>query len=655
MLKLLSPLLALSVVLGAGISRASTPVSLNWVFPGIGHHIRCVAAIDDMNGDAMEDVLVEIDYTGAPDGHFKLLSGVDGSQVWGVSPIGGLSNGCGYGDLCVGVSPDLNGDGIKEALLGTSWGGRTAYAIRANALGTTLWGYDTYSDPPSGWVYSIDWIPDVNGDGVPDIVFGCGSDNNNAYCVSGANGSLIWKFAAPDAVYAVARIGDVNGNGTTDVLVATGDNSYYTYCIDGGSSGYATYIWRFNVGATSYDCAGIRDLNGDGVPDAVIGTWDASGNVICVSGATGTEIWRHPNGGDYIMRVVPTDDMNDDGFMEILVGSWKNAVTCLDGRTGAQYWSVPTGTTNGGDVWTVGKLGDVDYDGYADVIAGSFDLNAYCVSGRTGALLWTYNVGNRVYSVRGLSDVNGDGVGEAIVGTQYASGGGKVFCLDADGDATAVPTVEGVVCSLDDRAVRVSWTSDASGGAVGFNVYRAVIGPDVPAGEFRATLAEEGIDSAAEVLAVRAGLGSRGGFERLNGEPLVGSEYLDESVTDGIRYAYMVGAVTAGGDESLAGPFEIVAKLTGGAVWLAPVAPNPVRDGASIEFAVPAGERAHLSIYDPSGRLVRRLSAGTPEQARGCVYWDGLADDGAGVASGVYFLLLSTQKGAVSRKIVVIR
>ena len=181
-------LVTTALVAASGICPAQVPVSLNWSVSSGGHHIRCLGTIEDMDGDARPDVLVEIDHTGDPAGHFRLLSGYDGSKVWGVSPPGGVSDGCGYGDMCVNTSPDLNGDGLTEALLGTAWGGRTAYAILADELGTVLWIFDTYTEDESGWVYSIDWINDVTHDPYPEIVFGCGSYNDRAYCVDGNDG-----------------------------------------------------------------------------------------------------------------------------------------------------------------------------------------------------------------------------------------------------------------------------------------------------------------------------------------------------------------------------------------------------------------------------------------------------------------------------------
>ncbi len=658
-------------------AAAADPVTEIWRFP-VGDHIRCVHPIEDMDGDSFPDILVEIDHTGLASGHFKLLSGVDGDEVWGVSPPGGVSGGCGYGDMCVNVCPDLNGDGKQEALLGTAWGGRTAYAILADEAGSTHWSFDTYNDdPPSGWVYALDWIPDVTGDDIPEIVFGCGSDNDNAYCIDGAAGTMVWKFQAPDAVESVATIGDVNGNGTHDVLVGTGDTyGDYTYCIDGGSTGIAGYIWRYLVSDTSYSVAGIKDVDEDDVPDALIGVWDATNSVICVSGADGSHVWTHPL-GDYVMRVIPISDLNDDGVMDVLVASWDNAIICLDGRTGDELWNVPTGSANGGDVWTLWPMEDVDSDGYDDVVAGSFDLNVYGVSGRTGDLLWDYPVGNRVYTVRGVTDLNGDGTGDAVAGTQYMSGGGIVFCLDADGDGTAVPPMGEVAAAVVDDAVVLRWSFHEEANLHGFNVYRQRIEERASGDAFVARLASRGIVDTRSVLAARAGVGPVGdssiddtpgadcvrdgdtpdGFEKLNDTLLLEAEYRDRQVQPGARYAYIVAGVRADGDLVFAGPVEIVADVGVVALQLAAPSPNPMTRGASLAF-IAADERScaalRASLYDLSGRLIRGLPV-TREGVRGLVTWNGLDARDRELPSGIYFVRVTDGASVAGRKVVLVR
>jgi len=119
--------------------------NLLWNFLAIDD-VECVEPFWDINGDSISEVLVESFDTGANGpAHFFCLSGRTGDTVWAVWPTGGVSNSGGWGDQCVASVPDLNGDGIGDALLGTAWGGRRGFAIRWCG-GKTIWAYDNFND-----------------------------------------------------------------------------------------------------------------------------------------------------------------------------------------------------------------------------------------------------------------------------------------------------------------------------------------------------------------------------------------------------------------------------------------------------------------------------------------------------------------------------
>jgi len=417
---------------------------LLWWFQGI-ENVECVSQFVDVDGDALPDVLVETYDAGAPVAdHFYCIKGNSpgyGTVLWSCRPPGGPSNSGGYGDQCVSYTEDLNGDGYADALLGTAWGGRTAYAIEGDS-GYVIWSYDTYDNPPSGWIYSICPIEDLNGDDKPEILFTAGSDANAGYCVDGTNGNLIWKFLANDAVFAAAEIQDVNDDGYNDALFGTGDpNEDRMVCVSGASSGSATLVWQHSFGASVHDVAAIEDVNGDGKQDALAGVWD--GTVYCRSGTNGAHIWSYLVGTyDYIMRVVPINDVDDDGIQDVLIGSWKNAIICVSGADGAEICNYTVGTLNGGDVWSVDGVQDINGDGYPEAVGGSFDYKVYCVDLRARDTLWTYHTGNRVFTVRGLPDVDGNTTPDVLAGTQMlSSSGGRVYCIQGGIQLDTVPNV----------------------------------------------------------------------------------------------------------------------------------------------------------------------------------------------------------------------
>jgi hypothetical protein len=68
--------------------------------------------------------------------------------------------------------------------------------------------------------------------------------------------------------------------------------------------------------------------------------------------------------------------------------------------------------------------------------------------------------------------------------------------------------------------------------------------------------------------------------------------------------------------------------------------PNPVRASARLELVLPpgAGGPLHVSVYDVSGRVRRRLADGPAVPGSLSLDWDGRDDSGRPVANGVYFV-----------------
>ncbi len=84
--------------------------------------------------------------------------------------------------------------------------------------------------------------------------------------------------------------------------------------------------------------------------------------------------------------------------------------------------------------------------------------------------------------------------------------------------------------------------------------------------------------------------------------------------------------------------------------------PNPFNPTTTIVFRVERTLDVRLEIFDAAGHRVRRLVAGVRAgPARHEVVWDGRGDDGARVASGVYFCRLATAEGNTTRPVVLLK
>jgi hypothetical protein len=79
------------------------------------------------------------------------------------------------------------------------------------------------------------------------------------------------------------------------------------------------------------------------------------------------------------------------------------------------------------------------------------------------------------------------------------------------------------------------------------------------------------------------------------------------------------------------------------------IAPNPFRTSTTIAWRDPGP--ADVTIHDPAGRLVRRLSGGDETSAS----WDGRSASGRRMPSGVYFVTMTTGEETRRTKLTLVR
>lgn len=273
-------------------------------------------------------------------------------------------------------------------------------------------------------------LGDTDGDGVNDYAVGTVGFNSSAAdrfdIYSGATGTvrltILEQDDQSDFGHAVTSAGDLDGDGIQDLLVgapnsnenATGNGSAY---VASGADG--SVLWS-KVATSSFDRMGtavatLDDVNGDGVQDFAISNGGENvppswGGIVRVySGADASELYWFGNGGTsqdpsegYADHLAAAGDLDGDGVEDLLV-------------------SAPYRHLSG-----PGRVGAVEGRSGVD---GALIFELYDPSG----FIFNAGFGN---SIAGGVDLNGDGVGELLVGSPGWDIGGADGTLSVFDGAT---------------------------------------------------------------------------------------------------------------------------------------------------------------------------------------------------------------------------
>ena len=153
----------------------------------------------------------------------------------------------------------------------------------------------------------------------------------------------------------------------------------------------------------------------------------------------------------------------------------------------------------------------------------------------------------------------------------------------------------------------------------------------------------------------RNGRGSRNTPDSLPAAPAFGTvdrnlglwkEPSDVELADSLWYHYqrMFGRGAVRDGDAVAGKLAIVS-----------IAPNPVRERASIRFSLPRRADVRLEVYDIAGKRVRTLATGVLDGGSYTETWKGNDELGAPVDAGTYIIRLRAGGHTASGKIVVVR
>lgn len=356
----------------------------------------------------------------------------------------------------VAPAGDVNGDGLEDILF-------SAYAAAP------------YGRRHAGTVYVIFGKQDSE---MIDLeTFDNDTQGDAGFRINGASAGTFTGFA-------IDSLGDVNGDGLDDILVGAPYGSA-AYVVFGRAETLAVDLATFAVGIPmggyrishplvegipAYDVAGAGDVNGDGIPDVLIGlksnysgrgrAWVVFGHREAISDDVtsltfkGFKIRSSDPINDVGVALDGAGDVNDDGFDDVLVGvpnlfpankrvNSRGAVYVVFGAESMDEANVMDLGERGFEItgprkghlgsWLAG-VGNINGDRFADVAVRSISSTGdpvinVVLGGRSTKTINVADLADRGFRlaaqaglgmIDGGRDVNGDGLDDLVVGSSIA-------------------------------------------------------------------------------------------------------------------------------------------------------------------------------------------------------------------------------------------
>jgi hypothetical protein len=414
----------------------------------------------------------------------QLSSPLEDSPVWSFE---GLNNNFGYS---VSTAGDVNGDGYSDIVVGCLAHPSYVYLFLGSAGGVLknpdVIIYDGVADDYYGT--SVSCAGDVNGDGYYDVIVGAPlndswiNNQGRVFLYHGSSSGLLpvraWGFYGRQAEErlgsSVSNAGDVNGDGYADVLVGAPGYDFWendagrVMLFLGSALGLSStpdWIMAIDVAGAYFgsSLATAGDVNGDGYADVLIGAKNYSngqtekGAVFVYLGSPeglmSEPAWimeGDEEGTRFGASVATAGDINGDGYSDVIIGEpyyTESGVTpdgrvfvfmgSLAGLEDSASWQATYHIPNCQYGYSVGPAGDINGDGLGDIIVGSYpnswdvrgvvDVYTGSANGLSDTPAWRgkgapMSVSTRESfgnSVCTAGDVNGDGQSDIIIGDSY--------------------------------------------------------------------------------------------------------------------------------------------------------------------------------------------------------------------------------------------
>ncbi|MDZ7741403.1 MAG: choice-of-anchor D domain-containing protein [Bacteroidota bacterium] len=380
---------------------------------------KAIAPIQDITGDDVADVIVcsEDNYVRCFNGN----SSGTADLMWETM----IYSGSVYQQAGLQTMQDINNDGYQDVIIASAWGDRSVNAL-SGKTGELLWKFETNMFGDGGWVYQVDCRYDYNGDDVVDVLAAVGDDSGDngprrVFCINSLTGEQIWQCFLGGPVFSVIGVEDFTGDGQEDVIAGASNGNESegsTYGIDGSDG---SIEWSHVANGTSvWALAQLDDITGDGIKDVASG--DFAGYFYFFDAANGNVVEQGSVANELLLRFEEMDDVNDDGYKDILIAHSGDEGIMINGFDASNIWFVSLPDKS----WNVARTRDISGDFINDVQIGTLYQSNYCLflDGVDGNELESINYQTPIDAINSIPDIVGDESMEMVTGGRD----GKIYC-----------------------------------------------------------------------------------------------------------------------------------------------------------------------------------------------------------------------------------
>ena len=380
------------IILILSLSASCSLFGQNWQ-----HFIDSIPTLSspracDLNNDGVKDIV----YGGGTDGVYAsngiiAINGANGTLLWKRPARNEV-----FGSA---VFQDITNDGIKDVFMV----GRQAQLLAINGSnGALLWDYFPYNNinPGDSGLYNFynpQFIADVSGDGLMDILVANGGDHaapawdtvrppGHLMVVNALNGHLIAKAVVPDSAetYCSAIVADIQGNGTQWVLYGTGGET---------------------LGGSFWACP-LNDLLNNTLAPSI-------------------QLAHDPNLGFIAPASIYKTNNNQ---YNIYIQSYGGKLIKIKGSNLTAHWSYQLQNTQSSAEPVIGNFtGNNNPDVLLSLAKGTSsgytDYYQVMLDGATGQVMMKDSVGHMQFASGNAIDLNNDGRDEAILSINYMENG----------------------------------------------------------------------------------------------------------------------------------------------------------------------------------------------------------------------------------------